>query len=333
MSVNPNLLAIGLSDVMQVHVERPELFYGGFAMFAAGTTAAFISARRWRDEGNNELEAQLYPDPDQQAAVAEQYTERGRASAITWSFLGAAAFMGMAHLSRPYIQSDSYSAHEIGIVIEAGADSRAKDVEDSDSGEATSRLEASLVSALDLVDDFDGNVRVNIVLAGTYPESMGTISNSEDAITVLDNAANYMQVFENAGEPDIRAGIAIAEASSPEKVVVFTQDESAQTMDAIRDKAEQVVAISTGKPGTPYTFLGQEHFADYTNVFNEVNAEVAISTDEIQGILTEEITDKVVVEGKKPLRGLKNIALISAAFASADAVLKRLIFPRKKGKE
>lgn len=321
------MIAFG-ETILPMQTQNPELMYGGAGVMVVGALMAVMSRRGWRNAGNDELQEQLYPDPDQQTSVAKIYNSNARRGAGAWLATGTALAFAGVHASEPFYSEDTFSADEVTIVIEAGQDSRAKDVKGSD-GEDLSRIEGSLLSSMELVNDLDGNMSVNIVLAGSTPETILDINSIGDIEDAFAQTSAYMQEFSNAGEPNIASAIVAAEATDPDKIIVITQDGSQETEDAIRENGEGLSIVSLGRPNTPITFLGQEQIADHTSTFGQVNAESVDSTGELAEFLKKNVTEVFKDSRDVPIKGYWIPAAVLAGASWLLGGLRAMRFPRK----
>lgn len=325
------MIAFG-ETILPIQTQNPELMYGGAGAMAVGALMAVMSRRSWRNAGNNELQEQQYPDPDMQESVAKIYNSNARRGASAWLATGTALAFAGVHASEPFHSEDTFSADEVTIVIEAGQDSRAKDVKGSD-GEDMSRIEGSLLSSMELVNDLDGNMSVNIVLAGSTPETILDIKNIGDIENAFAQTSAYMQEFSNAGEPNIASAIVAAKATNPDKIIVITQDSSQGTEDAIRENGDGLSIVSVGRPNTPITFLGQEQIADYTNSFGQLNADSVDSTEELAEFLETNVTDVFKDTKDTPINKYWVPASVLAGTSWLLGGLRAMRFPRKVRKD
>lgn len=332
-------LAVQMPELPSVYVpvlgeaalnfDRPVLAAAGVAASIAIAAYGVRSGNQLYGQAEQELAA--YPDPDMAAEATKAYRNEGRIRKFAGVALGVAAGAALMHAAGPHTVETDYSADHVSIIVEAGENSRAKDIIDSRNGEDITRMEAGLNSGFRFANELGGDVEVQFVFAGSKADALGEVKGTDGKDGVIKKAGAYMTDLSTAGSPDIAGALIAADAAEAEHIVVITSDPNVATADALTAYQRPVSVISPGQAGTKFKFLGEEHEAGYTATFGQKKAAPAKTTDDIQAAMDKVMDREIKSTKTEPTKFYENVRNMSAAVAAVGLGILTLKPLRRKG--
>lgn len=312
-----------------LHFDRPMLALGGVAV-AAATVA--VGMRRGRQlEEQADAEVSLYPDPDMAEAAVTQYSRERRVSKVTGALLGLAAGAALVNASGPSTIESNYNANRVSIIVEAGVNSRAKDVTDTEKDEEVTRMAAGLNSGLRFSDELGQDVEVQFIFSGSPARSLGEVKGAAGSDDVVAKAEAYTRDLSTAAEtPDISGALAVADAFEADQTIVITSDESVTTADALNAYARPLSVVSPGTTGTEFRMLGNDRTAGYTAQFGDIKAKSVQDTDQMEKAMDTIIDSKIKNTKEVPSKFFENLRNISGIALGVGLGVMKLTPLRKR---
>lgn len=318
-------LAVPVVGEVPTHFDRPAYALGGLAV--AGAIAA-VTARKDRQLSQQaEVEAGLYPDPDMAQYTADRYNKHRITTRLAGGLLAVASGAGLVNMAEPTVTENQYQAEKVSVIVEAGLDSRAEDVVDSSSDSNVTRMAAGINSGLRFARELGDDVEVQFVFAGSPARSLGFVEGSSGSEEVVKAADDYTRDLSTASAPDIGGALGVADANEADQTILITADSDAATADAIAGYTGELTVVAPGEQDSKFKFLGTEHVADYTPTFGEIEAEQVQTTDEIQEIMDEITSTKIVstkVMPSKVFEKIRNFSGLALGFGAGIMSLRPL---------
>lgn len=326
-NVSAEVLAMSIPVVGEIptHFDRPVLALGGMAVAGAAVIATQLKNRSLDQQAD--IEVSQYPDPDMAEQTKVQYNKQRLITKVGGGLMAVAAGATLLNMADPSTVETNYNADKVSIIVEAGLDSRAKDVEDSTNGSEVTRMTAGINSGLRFADDLGRDVEVQFIFAGAPARSLGSVEGTVGSADVVNKADDYTRDLSTASAPDISGALGVADANEADQTVLITSDSAAGTADAINAFAKPISVITPGQPDTKFKFLGNEQVADYAATFGEIEAEQVQTTDEIQAVMDEISSSKIVSTKETPSKlfeKLRNISGLALGFGAGITLLKPL---------
>jgi hypothetical protein len=240
----------------------------------------------------------------------------------------------MLDRSGPHTEESVNTINKLAIVIDAGYESLATDVEDN--GSDITRIEAA-VNGLAL----DKNTLSNLIgidttffAAGADPRVMGAISaevtgseRTEAKATIIKNFKSYFTPSqygtENNGGGDIAQALSLAESVKPNKTIVVTgtmrgHEQSPILVGENLEGVNNVIVIAIGQPGSEVDLANGKAKAPIEPKFNEKivgedDSHMATSMDELEDVVKHIVDTEIVNNVRSDYEGYRNLAAVSGA--------------------
>ena len=311
-TISSEIVAVSAPFLGEVplHFDRPVLALGGVAV-AAATVA--VGMRRGRQiEEQAVVEGTQYPDPDIAEVAVTQFSQERRVSKLSGVLLGLTAGAALMNASGPSNIESNYKADHVSIIVEAGVNSRAKDVKDTEKNEKVTRMAAGINSGLRFADELGQDVEVQFVFSGSPARSLGEVKGVTGSDRVVAKANEYTRDLSTAAEtPDISGALSIADAFNADQTIVIVSDNSLKTADALNVYLKPLSVVSPGEAGTKYRMLGNDRTAVHTDNFGEIKGKSVQDTEQIEKAMDTMIDSKIKNTKEVPSKFFENLRNIS----------------------
>jgi hypothetical protein len=246
---------------------------------------------------------------------------QGKRNAALGLFLTGAVASGLYNTAGPHTEEKINKIDSVAVVIDAGYESYAKDVVDSETDEPTERVLAA-ANTLIYMEDLEG-IDVNFVAAGREPINIGSISD-QGIDTVVSNFNVYINNDSNMGSPsngggDVETALSIAEATNPDKILVLTGSLEGQSQSYLLVGQEiegkrDVSVIAIGTPGSKYGEFDAPINVDFNQkVVGVEDSYSAASTNELENVVSEIIDNEIQTDVRNDIKIFEKLAIASTA--------------------
>jgi len=310
-----------------IQFERPMLAALSVGVAAVG---AYLGYRRDRQLAHDSVTEISYADPDLANYADVEFRRERRASKATGFMLAVGMGAAVAQMAGPYVETTPDSSNTVAVVFDAGLMSRAPSLKDSKYNTEVSILEGEVNSGLRFAGALGDDVKVQFIAAGRQAESLGLVEGKDGAEEVVAGTIKYYEDKENATEPDISGGLALARANNPKKVVLMTSNPSVKVADAVATyRGDNLTIVSPGKPGVKFNNLGQEYTAGYTSQFGDKKGIPAETTEELQDVMENKV--KKMMDRPTSKENSYFYAVLSGATVALGflGLSKRQLLPRR----
>jgi len=311
-TISSEIVAVSAPFLGEVplHFDRPVLALGGVAVAAAGVAVGIRRGRQIEEQAVAEVLD--YPDPNIAEVAETQFLQERRVSKLSGFLLGMAAGAALVNASGPSTIESNYNADRVSIIVEAGVNSRAKDVNDKEKNEEVTRMAAGINSGLRFADELGQDVEVQFVFSGSPARSLGEVKGVTGSDIVVAKANEYTRDLSTAAEtPDIRGALAVADAFEADQTIVIVSDDSLDTADALNAYPRSLSVVSPGIAGTKYRMLGNDRTAVYTATFGDIKGKSVKDTEQMEKAMDTIIDSKIKNTKEVPSKFFENLRNIS----------------------